>query len=84
MLMPDLVLAVALEFERLGLSVVAHAKTEPTLDPDVLWRIPLDINVTPLPPPIRKIRLQDLKVLSNRRAGKRGRAKARKSASVPG
>jgi hypothetical protein len=84
MLMPDLVLAVALEFERLGLSVVAHAKTEPTLDPDALWRIPLDINVTPLPPPIRKIRPQDLKVLSNRRAGKRGRAKARKSASVPG
>jgi hypothetical protein len=84
MLMPDLVLAVALEFERLGLGLVPHARTDPTLDPDTLWRIPPDINVAPLPPPIRKIRPQDLKVLSNRRAGKRGRAKARKSASVPG
>jgi hypothetical protein len=40
MLMPDLVLAVALEFERLGLSVVPHGRTEPTLDPQTVWRIP--------------------------------------------
>ena len=82
MLMPDLVLAVALEFERLGLSVVPHARTEPTLDPETLWRIPPDINVVPLPPPIRKIRPQDLAVLNKRRAGNRGKAKVRKTTPV--
>jgi hypothetical protein len=77
MLMPELVLAVALEFERHGLSVVSHARTVPTLDPKKLWRIPPDINVVPVPPPSRKIRAQDLVVLTNRRAGNRGKAKLR-------
>jgi len=76
MLMPDLVLAVALEFQRVGLSVVPHARSEPTLDPETLWRIPADINVAPLPPPPRKIRAQDLVVLKDRRAGNRGKANA--------
>jgi len=84
MLMPDLVLAVALEFERLGLSVVPHARTEPTLDPETLWRIPPDINVVPFPLPIRKIRAQDLVVLNNRRAGNRGKANLRKTTPVSG
>jgi hypothetical protein len=75
MLMPDLVLAVALDFERLGLSVVSHARTEPTLDPQTVWRIPPDINVTLLPLLKRKIRGQDLSVLNRRRAGNRGKAK---------
>jgi hypothetical protein len=82
MLMPDLVLAVALEFERHGLSVVPHARTEPALDPETLWRIPPDINVAPFPLPIRKMRAQDLKVLNNRRAGNRGKAKVRKTTPV--
>jgi hypothetical protein len=60
-------LAVGIELERLGLSVVPHARGEPTLDPETLWRIPPDINVAPLPPPIRKIRPQDLVVLSRLR-----------------
>ena len=76
MLMPDLVLAVALDFERLGVSVVPHARSEPTLDPETLWRIPPDINVAPLPPPTRTIRAQDIAVLNNRRAGNRGKANA--------
>jgi hypothetical protein len=83
MLMPDLVLAVALEFERLGLSVVAHAGAEPTLDPQTLWRIPPDINVAPFPPLKRKIRARDLRVLNSRRAGNRGKANARKAARLP-
>jgi hypothetical protein len=82
MLMPDLVLAVALEFERHGLSVVPHARAEPALDPEALWRIPPDINVAPFPPPIRRIRAQDLKVLNSRRAGNRGKANVRKTAPV--
>jgi hypothetical protein len=72
MLMPDLVFAVALEFQRVGLSIVPHARTEPTLDPETMWRIPADVNVAPLPPPTRMIRAQDLVVLKDRRAGNRG------------
>ncbi len=74
MLMPDLVIGVALSFERLGLSVVPHGVSEPTLDPEMLWRIPPDINVEPIPPPDRKIRPQDVAVLNERRAGNRGKA----------
>ena len=76
MTMPDLVLAVALEFERHGLNHVPHGQTEPILDPETLWRIPLDINVAPFLPQIRKIRAQDLAILNGRRAGNRGRAKS--------
>ena len=72
MLMPDLVLAVALEFQRLGLDVVPHVRTEATLDPETLWRIPPDINVVPIRPLVRQIRPQDFAVLNKRRAGNRG------------
>ena len=77
MMMPDLILAVALEFERLGLNHVPYGRTEPILDPETLWCIPLDINVAPLRPPIRKIGTQDLAILNGRRAGNRGRANQR-------
>jgi len=79
MLMPYFVLAVALEFERYGLSVVPHARTEPALDLETLWRIPSDINVAPFPFLIRTIRAQDLQVLNTRRAGNRGKAKVPKT-----
>jgi hypothetical protein len=84
MLLPDFVLAVALEFERVGLNVVPHARIEPTLDPGTMWRIPPDINVQPLPPPARQIRAQDLMVLHNRRAGNRGKTNVRKTTPVSG
>jgi hypothetical protein len=84
MLMPDLVLAVALEFERRGLSHVPHARTEPVLDPETLWRIPQDINVAPLSPPAREIRSQDIVLLNARRAGNRGRANQRETTPVSG
>ena len=51
MLMPDLILAVGLEFERHGLKRIPSGRSEPKFDPDTLWRIPPDINVVPLPPP---------------------------------
>jgi hypothetical protein len=72
MLMPDLVLGVALDLQRLGLELVPHAVDEPTLDPNTLWRIPENINVTSLAAPVRKIRPQDIEVLNRRRAGNRG------------
>jgi hypothetical protein len=74
MLMPDLVLTVALEFERRGLSHIPHGRTEPVLDHKTLWCIPQDINVAPLSPPQRRIRSQDKVILNARRAGNRGRA----------
>jgi hypothetical protein len=82
MLMPDLVLAVALEFEQRGLSHVAYARTKPALDPETVWRIPPDIKVAPLLPPTRKIRAQDLAILHTRRAGNRGRANQRETTPV--
>ena len=75
MLMPDLVLAVAMEFERYGLG--SDACPEPAFDPDMLWRIPAGINIVPVPLPIRKLSPQDIIVLKNRRAGNRGRARAK-------
>jgi hypothetical protein len=72
LLMPDLVIAVAKEFELYGLSV-SDARPEPAFDPEMVWRIPIDINVAPVPPPIRKLTPQDIVVLNNRRAGNRGR-----------
>jgi hypothetical protein len=82
MLMPDLVLAVALELEQRGLSHVPHARTEPVFDPESLWRIPADINVAPLSPPARRIRSEDKVILQARRAGNRGRANRRDAAVV--
>jgi hypothetical protein len=82
MLMPDLVLAVALELEQRGLSHVSHARTEPVFNPESLWRIPADINVAPLPPPARRIRSEDKVILQARRAGNRGRANRSHAAVV--
>ena len=73
LLMPDLILAVAKEFETYGLGV-SEARPQPAFDPDTVWRIRADINVVPLPPPMRKLRPQDVVVLNERRAGNRGRA----------
>jgi len=84
MLMPDLVIAVAMEFERYGLDRVAHGRKEPMFDSESLWRIPPDINVTPLAPPARKLISRDLTVLYARRAGNRGKAKRRKTTPVFG
>jgi hypothetical protein len=71
LLMPDLILAVAKEFEAYGLGV-SEGRLEPAFDSDTVWRLPADINIVPLPPPIRKLRPQDKVVLNNRRAGNRG------------
>jgi hypothetical protein len=73
LLMPDLVLAVALQFERRGLGTTSNVCAESALDPDTLWRVPADINVVPITPPTRKLRQRDVIVLNNRRAGNRAR-----------
>lgn len=43
------------------------------LAPPTSWRIPEDINVVPVPPPARRIRLEDMRILNARRAGNRGK-----------
>jgi hypothetical protein len=75
MLMPELVLSVAMNIEEYGLDQVAYSRAEPMFDPESLWRIPADINLTPLAPPVRQITNTDLAVLRARRAGNRGKAK---------
>jgi hypothetical protein len=74
MLLPELVISVAMTFENYGLQQVAYSRTEPMFDPESVWRIPADINLTPLAPPVRKITKTDLAVLGARRAGNRGKA----------
>jgi hypothetical protein len=82
MLLPELVISVAMTIENYGLQQVAYSRTEPMFDPDSLWRIPADINLTPLPPPDRKITNKDLAVLNARLAGNRGKTKRRKTTPV--
>jgi len=77
MLMPDLVLAVALEFEARGLREPSIARTEPAFDQRTLWRIPPDINVEAFPHLIRELGPDDLATLNARRAGNRGKANKR-------
>ena len=47
------------------------------LDPKTLWRIKTDVNVVPVPPPVRKINSKGTAVLNARRAGNRGKSKRR-------
>ena len=72
LLMPDFVLAVARSFEDFALTKVTR-RVDAGLDPETLWRIPEDINVVPVPPPPRSIRVEDTRILNARRAGNRGR-----------
>jgi hypothetical protein len=84
MLLPELVISVAMTIENYGLHFVAHGRSEPLLDPESLWRIPPDINLMPLAPPVRKITSTDLGVLNARRAGNRGVGKRYKTTPVFG
>jgi hypothetical protein len=72
LLMPDFVLAVARSFEDFALTKV-NKRIDAGLDPETLWRIPEDINVVPVPPPPRRVRPEDTRILNARRAGNRGK-----------
>ena len=72
MMLPDVVLSVGLYLQEYGLAHVPHSKEEPMLDPETLWRIPDDMNVTAMAPPIRKINREAIHILDQRRAGNRG------------
>ncbi|NVO13607.1 MAG: hypothetical protein HXX10_06180 [Rhodoplanes sp.] len=83
LLLPDLVLAAGMTFERLGLSLASETREEPALDPETLWRIRPDMNVVPVSLPVWELGRQDLAVLNDRRAGNRGSAQ-RKTTPVSG
>lgn len=72
MMLPDLVLSVGVHLQQYGLNQVPNV-TDGFLDSRTLWRIPENINVTALPPPIRKINGQAIRILNARRAGNRGK-----------
>ena len=82
MLLPELVISVAMTIETYGLQCIAAGRADPLFDPETLWRIPPDINLTPLEPPTRKITKKDQAVLNARRAGNRGRRKQHKTTPV--
>jgi hypothetical protein len=82
LMVPELIIAVTLAYEKYGLAYIPKGTTEPMFDPETLWRIPVNINVEPLAPVIRKIRPQDTVVLNARRAGNRGPAKRHKTTPV--
>ena len=71
LLMPDLVLAVGRTFEEFALTIAG--RPDAGLEFETLWRIPANINVAPVSPPVRAIRSVDKLILNARRAGNRGR-----------
>jgi hypothetical protein len=74
MMMPDFVLSLALSLQEHGLNSTPQSREEPILDPETLWCIPPDMNVVPVPPPVRKVSAQAIAILNARRAGNRGKA----------
>jgi hypothetical protein len=82
MLMPDFVIGLALSFQEYGISSIPQSSEQPMLDPHTLWRIPPDIGVVPVPPPVRKVDGTVIAILNARRAGNRGKSKVAKTVSV--
>jgi hypothetical protein len=74
-LIPDLVVGVALTFEKYGLEAPVHGSEGPLFDPVTLWRLPENIGPPPVPPLTRPVPQEDIKSLNERRAGRRGRRK---------
>jgi hypothetical protein len=83
MLLPELVISVAMSIEYYGRGYVSYGRCEPLLPPKSLWRVPSNINLTPLELPVRKISKTHLAALNARRAGNRG-VKRRKTTPVFG
>lgn len=82
-LVPELIIGVALTYEKYGLSSSAKGATEPMLDPEFVWRIPPDINIEPVPPPARRFLSEEIAILNARRSGNRGRANRNKTTLIP-
>ena len=68
-LFPDLVLGLALTYQEFGLDRVR------IFDPATLWRVPVNINIEPVPAPHRRLLPEEIAILNARRAGNRGSAR---------
>jgi hypothetical protein len=67
MLVPEVVLALALAYQRFGLTFRPHGRGVPILPPETLWRVP-DVEDAPvLPLLIRRLSAPDLEYLTNKR-----------------
>jgi hypothetical protein len=73
MMMPDFVISLGLSLQAYGSSSIPQSREEPMLDPETLWRIPADMKVVAVPPPVREINKQGIAILNARRAGNRGK-----------
>jgi hypothetical protein len=82
MLMPDFVISLALSYQEYGISSIPQSRDQPMLDPKTLWRIPSDIGVVAVPPPVRKVGRTGIAILNARRAGNRGKSKVAKTTPV--
>jgi hypothetical protein len=82
MLLPDFVLSLALFLQNYGLANCPHARDEPMLDSETLWRIGPDMNIVEIAPPVRKINQQGIAILNARRAGNRGKRKHRETTPI--
>lgn len=74
MLLPEFVLSVGLFLQDYGLEAVPHACDEPMFDSKTLLRIPSNLNITAIAPPVRKINQEGIAILNARRAGNRGKS----------
>ena len=84
MLMPDFVISLALSFQDYGLNSTPQSREQPMLAPETVWRIPPDVNVVAVPPPVRKVNSERIAILNARRAGNRGKPKIAKTTPVSG
>jgi hypothetical protein len=52
LMVPEVILAVAMEYQAYGLEAIPHSREETLLSPETIWRIPDEINIAPLAPPV--------------------------------
>jgi hypothetical protein len=82
MLMPEFVIALALPFQDYGLNSTPQSREQPMLAPETVWRVPPDVDVVAVPPPVRKVNSESIAILNTRRAGNRGKSKSAKIAKT--
>jgi hypothetical protein len=70
LLVPEVVLALGLAFQKFGLAFEPHGQRTSILPSKTLWRIPAIIQFDPLPLPVRRLSDADLKFLTTVRCAR--------------
>jgi hypothetical protein len=83
MMMPDFVMSLGLSLQEYGLRITPQSYEEPMLDAETVWRISPDANVVAVPPPVRKIDQNAIRLLYYRRGGNRGKANHDMASALP-